>query len=319
MDIQQACKLLGTTPSEDIDSAKKKYKKLVAKHHPDVNKEPNAEQVFKEINQAWEVFEESKNPKPSHFDMGGIEDLFRHMHQQTVTVAPEDVHLNVTLSFKESVTGTSKEFSYRRNRPCQTCRGDGRIPQNNGCTTCKGKGVIEQRSHNMFRTTTCTQCMGRMKSIPCSTCTSLGIQETESPINVKIPGGVVSGNTLRLSSMGNVAKSPIGLHASDAFVHIEVTPHEYLYLKDNSVVFDLHTSLLEALEGKTLSVPTIDGESNITIPPLSKNNQEFLLPNLGVNRTNSQKIILNVSYPDGIDLTRLLNALKEPHDDQLSE
>jgi DnaJ-class molecular chaperone len=94
---------------------------------------------------------------------------------------------------------------------------------------------------------------------------------------------------------------------TEALLHLSVTPQDGLRLENDEVVHDASISLLDALEGCSIYVPTINGQSEITIPPLSKNKDEVVLPDLGPNNGN-QKVIININYP--MDIERLIAALK---------
>ncbi len=296
MDLSKACSLLGTSPSEDLDTAKKKYKKLASKLHPDVNKDPNAEANFKELNQAWEIFEASKTT-PETFNP------FSFFQTQRIHL-PKPIRLSTNLSFQESVLGCIKEFVYQRNTPCTTCHGYGKVHIPNKCKKCNGQGTISERYHNMQRTTTCNECYARDTTKPCTNCSGRSTAISSDPIQVNIPAGAVTGNTLKLQGMGNVENSPIGLHASDVFIDITVEPHPSLTFEPPNVLYFLPLSFKEAIQGTTKIVPTIDGEQTVTIPPLSKHNEVIFLDHLGMKRESPQKVIFNVSYPD--NLTQLV-------------
>ena len=88
---------------------------------------------------------------------------------------------------------------------------------------------------------------------------------------------------------------------TDVHLTISVVPHSKLKLVGNDVVLSFPISLLEALSGCVKNVETISGFKEITIKPKSRNNEEIIIPNLGVNKQGSQRVILDVSYPDNID------------------
>ena len=98
-----------------------------------------------------------------------------------------------------------------------------------------------------------------------------------------------------------MAQVYLGDQYTDVLLTIKVSPHNSLHLEDNDVVCEKEISLLDAIQGATVPVPTIDGFQMIDIIPLSKNKDEVIIPNLGVNKTGNQRVRLNVSYPDNID------------------
>lgn len=120
-------------------------------------------------------------------------------------------------------------------------------------------------------------------------------------VNVSIPGGVVSGNVLRLQGMGHFMGSMMGMEqCSDVLLSLEVSPLEGLSLSGSDVIFTLPLTLCQAVSGVELSVPTIQGEQNVVIPPLSRHKEEVIMSGLGVSGTGNQRVILDVSYPDNI-------------------
>src|ERR1035438_4603022 len=137
MNKEQAYKTLELSTNATETEAKKAFKKLAAKYHPDTNKDPTAESKFKEINAAYQYIQ---NPTPERESAyHNPHNPFNPFGQQRQVVQLENVELNVTISFKESVLGCSKEVKYARKAKCQVCEGSGQIRINNGCTKCGGK------------------------------------------------------------------------------------------------------------------------------------------------------------------------------------
>ena len=285
----------GTSPEE----AKKKYRELTKKYHPDVNKEPGAEDKFKKINEAYQIIQTGKGTDPqdrrSSYHQGGF-------HRQQV-VQLENVEVRQTISFKESVLGCKKEIKYSRHSKCQDCGGAGEIKLNNGCKTCGGKGQVVNRQGNMVMVSTCSECHGQTNITMCSACHGNGTVHADVSVHVSVPAGILDGNILRLQGMGNYAGSFMGLadQHTDAFLHINVTPEPGLSIEGTSVVSHLTISLLDALRGCKQKVKTINGEKEIQVKPQSRNRDEVIIPRQGVSGTGDQKVILDVEYPKNTD------------------
>jgi molecular chaperone DnaJ len=162
----------------------------------------------------------------------------------------------------------------------------------------------------MIFTQTCDKCGGRTRTQSCTKCSSSGVVEADVSVQVNIPGGVVDGNVLRLGGMGNFVTHFMGVEQyTDAHLAISVTPHESLKLVNNDVVLTIQIPLIEALVGCIKKVDTIDGIKDINIKPKSRNSEEVIMPNLGVNRLGSQRVVLDVRYPD--DITDLVDHLSK--------
>jgi molecular chaperone DnaJ len=311
MNLKEAYSILEIPQTATPEEAKKKYRELTKKYHPDVNKEAGAEDKFKKINEAYQVVSTGKSTdrEEMHWqNQSGGFDPFGNMRQQFRV--HHHIELRTTLNFKDSILGCKQKLKFNRKTKCTHCNGAGQVLQNNGCEKCGGQGRIMIQQGTMVMIQTCDKCYGRVQSSPCTDCKSEGTLEAEASIDVTIPGGVQTGNVLRLSGMGNFAGSMMGFDQhTDVHLHLNVTPDPDLRLDGQHVVSDLEISLIEALQGCKKTVKTIMGDKDITIGSKSKNKDEVLIPRLGVNRIGNQRVILNVKYPENID--RLIDFLGE--------
>jgi molecular chaperone DnaJ len=324
MNLSDAYKTLGLSKDASPEEAKKRYRELTKKYHPDVNKEPDAEEKFKKINEAYEIIKSGKDDTVidqhgqwAYQDFINISDIFNINNirrKQSKGVRYEtDISLHTTISFKESVLGCKKNFTYKRKLKCDLCGGDGSAPIHNGCTQCNGTGFITSRHGNMISQSTCNKCMGRQQTEDCKKCNTTGFLEVDTSISISIPAGILDGQILRLQHMGNYAgyinnmfnETDIYTNAN-LLVNVEKIPG--LRLENQDVVSMINISLLEALEGCTKSIETIDGNVDISIPQKTKNKDEVILPNLGVNRKGNHRVIINIEYPSNID--NLISYLK---------
>ena len=309
MNVKKAYSILGIPETATPEEAKKKYRELSKKYHPDINKDDDAEAKIKEINEAYQVISSGKStdredPQPR----GNPFNPFAH--QQTVIHA-ENINLQTSISFKESILGCKREIKFSRKTRCADCGGQGEIALNNGCTQCGGRGQVVNKQGNMVFVQTCNKCYGKSNTEPCKTCRSEGVLDSELSFNVTIRGGIKDSDVLRLNSIGNYVGNfgPIEQH-TDVYVKVSVSPSEDGLTSDGTHVFyTLDVSLLEALAGCKKTVPTILGHKDIEIPVSSKNKDEVSIPNAGVNQVGAQKVILQVRYPQDID--KLVNLLKD--------
>ncbi len=302
MKLQEARDVLGVSAGASQDEVKKKYRELTKKYHPDVNKEPEAEEKFKKINEAYQCVSTGKSTDREENLNSGFSNShynpFSNFGNRRQNNAP-NIDLHTTISFKESVLGCKKELKFSRNGKCTNCNGNGYFNINNGCDRCGGSGNISGRQGNMIFNRTCDKCFGKSTSDACKLCEENGFVNTDVSITVNIPGGVMTGNILRLGGMGNYVGSFMTMDQyTDAHLHITVMPDDNLSLDGANVISTLDISLLDALRGCNKSVKTILGLKDIVIKPMSRNKDEIIISNAGVNGLGNQIVILDVKYPD---------------------
>lgn len=299
MNLKEAYATLEIPQGTSPEDAKKKYRELTKKYHPDINKEPGAEDRFKKINEANQVIQTGKSTDPqdrrSAYHQGGF-------HRQQV-IQLENVEVNLTISFKESVLGCKKEIKYSRQSKCQNCGGAGSVKLNNGCKKCGGRGQVINRQGNMVMVTTCNECYGQANMAECDVCHGGGTLQADVSVHVSVPAGILDNNTLRLQGMGNYAGSFMGLadQHTDAFCHVHVTQEPGLNIEGTSVVSHLTIPLLDALRGCKHKVKTINGEKEIQIKSQSRNCDEVIIPHCGVGGIGDHRVVLDVEYPKNTD------------------
>jgi len=298
MNLKEAYTTLELAQGSSPEEAKKKYRELTKKYHPDINKDPDAEGKFKKINEAYQIIQTGKGTdlQDRHPQQGGF-------HRQQQVIQLENVEVHLTISFKESVLGCKKEIKYARQSKCQDCNGAGDIKLNNGCKKCGGKGQIVNRQGNMVMVTTCNECYGRANVAECSACHGHGTVQADVSVHVSVPAGIMNNNTLRLQGMGNYAGSFLGVadQHTDAFCHVTVTQEPGLNIEGPHVISHLTLPLLDALRGCKRKVKTIHGDKEIQVKPQSRNRDEVIIPHCGVSGTGDQKVVLDVEYPKNTD------------------
>ena len=315
MNLKEAYSILELDQTADADTAKKRYRELTKKYHPDVNKDPGAEDKFKNINEAYKVVSTGKSTDRN--------DVMRQQHSQSgfnpfdpfnrqgnQSRVASHIELYVTISFKDSVLGCRQELKFNRQTKCSDCNGQGERLINNGCKQCNGRGTVTSQRGNMIFTQTCDKCYGQTQSESCNKCQTTGILDVEASISVNVPGGVVSGNVLRLGGMGNFVGNFMGMEQyTDAHLHINVIPEEGLSLQGADIISNLEISLLEALQGCSRKVKTVLGDKDIDIKPMSRNKDEVIISRMGVNRMGNHRVVLDVKYPK--DVNKLIGVLSD--------
>ena len=229
--------VLGVQKNASSDEIKSAFRRLARQYHPDVSKEADAEERFKEINEAYGVLaDQQKRSQYDRFGHAGIGDTggmnydftgdfsdlfeglfggfgFGGMGGRRARNAPRrgrDLQKEISLDFEEAVFGVEKEIKFSRDEVCSTCGGDGAEPGSgiNTFATCKGQGEVRQVRQTILgqvmQTTTCPTCNGRGKTIEnrCHACKGRGLERVTVKKKVKIPAGVEKGTQIRLGGEG---------------------------------------------------------------------------------------------------------------------
>lgn len=315
MKLKEAYATLGLSETATPEEAKKKYRDLTKQYHPDISKEPDAEEKFKKINQAYQIVQNGEEVSPYDQARQSVHSPFNpfndYFHNQQKSFHPADnISISTTISFKESVLGCKKDIKYSRQTKCKDCNGQGKSPINNGCTTCGGKGQVMFKRGNTMFFQQCDKCHGRTQTTNCPVCSAKGIMNVEASVSVSIPGGIKDGNILRLHDMGHYVGSSFMFmdQHTDVHLQVKVNPELGLSIDGMHVVSALEVSLLEALQGCEKKIKTIDGSQIVKVSPLTRHHDEIVIPKMGVNRLGDQKVIMNVKYPKNTDaLIEVLN------------
>ncbi|KAI3460600.1 hypothetical protein Pfo_017263 [Paulownia fortunei] len=329
--------VLGVSKNASKSEIKSAYRKLARSYHPDVNKEPGAEQKFKEISNAYEVL--SDDEKRSIYDRYGeaglkgagmgmgdfsnpfdlFESLFEGMGgmggmgmggrgSRNRATEGEDQVYNLVLNFKEAVFGVEKEIEITRLESCSTCDGSGAKPgtKPSKCSTCGGQGQVVSSARTPLgvfqQVMTCSTCGGAGEiSTPCNTCGGDGRVRKSKRISLKVPAGVDSGSRLRVRSEGNAGRR--GGPPGDLFVIIEVLPDPVLKRDDTNILYTCKVSYIDAILGTTMKVPTVDGMVDLKIPSGTQPGTTLVMAKKGVpflNKSNmrgDQLVKVQVEIP----------------------
>src|SRR5919202_812635 len=237
--------VLGVTRAASVDEIKRAYRQLARKYHPDVNKEPNAENRFKEITEAYEVLSDER--KRQLYDQfghagtqagaGGRGGFEGFLGGQTARRGPHrgsDLRARLELTFEEAVFGTDKELEIPRWETCLICGGNGAEPGKPPvrCPACGGSGEVRRVQQSVFgqfvNVATCDRCRGEGQIVQhkCPECSGKGSVRRTRKLTVTIPAGVDNGNEMRLSSQGEGGER--GGPAGNLYVQFKVLPHTVL-------------------------------------------------------------------------------------------
>ncbi|MCZ8362478.1 MAG: molecular chaperone DnaJ [Microcystis sp. LE19-251.1A] len=309
--------ILGVSRDAGKEDIKRAYRRLARKYHPDVNKEPGAEEHFKEINRAYEILSEPETRNrydrfgeagvsggAAGFDpdnMGGFADIFETIfsgfggiggqataRRRTGPTRGEDLRLDFRLKFREAVFGGEKEIRIRHLETCQTCKGSGARPGTSSrtCTTCNGTGQVRRATRTPFGTfaqvSVCPTCDGAGEVIEekCDVCGGSGRRQETKKLKITIPAGVDNGMKLRVAREGDAGLK--GGPPGDLFVYLTVETDAEFQREGNDIKSNISISYIQAILGCTIKVNTVDGQEDLTIPAGTQPNTVLILENKGV-------------------------------------
>ncbi|KAI4379268.1 hypothetical protein MLD38_005588 [Melastoma candidum] len=242
----------------------------------------------------FDLFETFFGPTMGGF--GGMDSTgFRTRRSSTVTKG-EDLRYDMTLKFTETIFGAEKEFGLSHLETCQACTGTGakvgskmRI-----CSTCGGRGQVmrtEQTPFGMFsQVSICPTCGGDGEVISevCRSCSGEGRVRVKKDIKVKIPPGVSKGSILRVAGEGDAG--PRGGPPGDLFVYLEVEEVPEIQRDGINLSSTLTISYLDAILGSVVKVKTVEGPSDLQIPPGTQPGDTLVLARKGAPKLNKPSI-----------------------------
>lgn len=328
MNRVEAFKILELSSDSSEEEIKKKFRKLAKEKHPDVNKEPGAEESYKKISEAFEYLKIYKdepevtfnNPQSGINLEDWVKEAFRQQggfggfDRQEFVRAPEPIQTSTSISFEESVLGCAKTIEIERQDQCSKCSGMGMCPSSDSCPYCQGKGVKVQNqsqgNHYFQYVMECNSCNKTGKILSgCIECNKKGYFPSKSSLDIKVPGGILNGQTIRLQGAGNKTKANGVTYASDIFVTLSVKPDKDMRLIDGNVISKIEISLKEALEGTTKKVRTVLGETDLEIKPKIRHTDQLILKKYGIEKKGNHLFVVDIKYPN--DVSKLIEILKE--------
>ncbi len=338
--------VLGLSRSASADEIRQAYRGLAKKLHPDINKSPDAEERFKEINEAYAVLsDENRRSSYDRFGHSGVQgmpmdfdfsfsDIFEDffgfgmgMGSRRNRNAPRrgaNLRYDLHLEFEQAVFGLEKELEFERMETCSVCSGSGAEPGTSPsrCQTCNGTGEIRQVRQtilgSMVNVTTCPACRGNGEVVdsPCKKCSGQGLERVTIKRTIAVPAGVDDGTQIRIPGEGEPGSS--GGPRGDMYVVIHVQPHKFFRRKGNDVMLDLGINIAQATLGAEVNVPTLDGDEKLRIPPGTQPGKVLKLrskgiPHLRRSTRGDQLVVISVEIP------RTLNPEQRTLFEQLAE
>ena len=321
--------VLGVSKGASDDEIKRAYKKQARKYHPDLNPDnKEAEEKFKEVNEAYEVLSDSTKKArydqyghagvdpnfgaggfgggfDGNFDFGDLGDIFGSFFgggfggggRRSNPNAPqrgESIRLSLAITFEEAAFGCEKDVTVERMEQCGTCHGNGCAPGTTPevCPDCHGSGQVQVRRQTpmgVFATTSpCGRCGGKGKIIHQPCTDCKGSGSVRKRKTIKASIPAGIDNGQTISIRGQGHAGKNGGPAGDLLITITVKPHELFRREGTSILCDAPITFAQAVLGAELEIPTIDGKVKYDLPEGTQTGTTFRLKGKGIPSINGR-------------------------------
>ncbi len=342
--------VLGVDKDADARTIKRAFLKLARTLHPDVNKEPDAEEKFKEVNEAYSVL--SDDQKRANYDRYGdpngpagfgsdyvdVSDIFggsgfgfgdifdsffgggRGGAGAQARTRGRDMGIHLQITLEEAAAGCAKTLSYERLAPCDDCNGTGAAVggRMQTCSRCHGTGRVVEVQRTIFgqmqTQSACPDCGGSGQVIdhPCETCDGQGRTPSREKVEVKIPAGIHSGQSVKVEGKGEAGLR--GEVSGDLVVSVEIKPSERFERQGDDLYCTVKVDSLQAILGtKVVLDGILEGEkAEVEIPAGCQFGQQVVIerrgmPRMGMIARGNLVAVVQVETPTDLTKAQLLS------------
>lgn len=314
--------VLGISRDSTKQEIKNSYRKLAFKYHPDRNKSSDAEEIFKEISEAYAILsDDEKRRQYDAFGHAGIgarytsEDIFRGVnfeeifrdlgfgfggfdifdtffgHRRANRYGPKrgnDLRYDLEINLEDVVKGLNNEIKVPRTEACDACNGSGAAAGTKPikCSKCNGSGQVQHSRSTGFahfvQVTTCNVCGGKGSTID-TPCDKCHGGGTVSAIR-KIRVEIPSGveTGSRLRLRGQGEAGARGGPSGDLYVVVHVKPHSVFQRMNSDILCEVSIGFVKAALGAEIEVPTLEGKAKLKIPKGTQTHTVFRLKGKGL-------------------------------------
>ena len=310
--------VLGVAKGAGADELKKAYRKLAMQFHPDRNPDdPNADQKFREINEAYDVLKDEQKRAAydrfghAAFEQGGMgggrggfggdshfsgfADIFDEMFGEFMGgrrgggqsgARGSDLRYDMEISLEEAFAGKNTEIKIPSSIQCDDCKGAGGAngSQPVECGTCRGAGKVRATQGFFTIERTCPTChgMGKVIKDPCKGCGGTGRKRKEKTLAVSIPAGIEDGSRIRLTGEGEAGMR--GAPNGDLYIFLSLQRHRLFQREGANIHCRVPLDMVTASLGGTIEVPSIDGgRVKVIIPSGTQSGHQFRMRGKGMS------------------------------------
>jgi molecular chaperone DnaJ len=235
------------------------------------------------------------------FDFGDVGDIFSEFFtggfggQSSGSRARkgEDLSLNISITFKESIKSVEKKININKISFCPSCNGSTAEKGSSfsTCKSCNGHGKVTEIKKSFFGSfqsvRECDNCFGKgeVPEKKCTECKGKGIAKTKEEFTIKIPAGLDNGQVLKVTGKGNAILSGI---PGDLYVRIDIDKDKNWTRKGYDIVSPLHIKVTESILGGSREVDVLGEKENIKIPEGVLSGQKITVRGAGVLTSNKK-------------------------------
>lgn len=330
--------ILGLSRDASEQDVKRAYRKLARKYHPDANPDdPEAEERFKELTEAYEVLSNPESrraydtyghqvprggagtrPGADHHPFGGFQDIFEAFfgdrfgdpffdlgQRRRQPSRGGNAEAEVEIDLKEAAFGTEREVKVQTVRICSACDGIGGTGTRL-CGACGGSGVLrsvrETLLGQVMHQQTCSACggSGRVVTERCEECRGSGRVSEVVSRRVRIPAGIEDGMRIRIPGWGHAGEP--GASSGDLYVNVRVREHPELMRDGDDLIHRVNVTFVQAALGTEVEVPTLEGSETVRIEPGTQPGTTLVLRGEGMPRMRGGgrgdlKVVVDVMVP----------------------
>jgi molecular chaperone DnaJ len=316
--------ILGLEPGAAPAEIKRAYRRLARRYHPGINPGDHAaEAMFQRIAEAYDTLSDPDRRRlydsaggtaaaagaAGAFEFAGFDfsfaahgpeaatfsELFAEVLHPAATDRNEsepgaDLHAAVVVTFEESIRGVERQVIVTRQVECSVCGGAGRIRTREGrCPHCEATGRVRWARGHMVFAKACAACggTGHQRDARCEVCTARGRLVRSEAVAVRLPPGVADGARLRVGEKGHAGHR--GGRIGDLYVDVHVQPHPLLRREGNDLFIVVPVAVHEAMLGARISVPTLDGNVSVRVPPGTPAGQRFRVSGHGAPASSGDR------------------------------
>jgi molecular chaperone DnaJ len=323
--------VLGVERGATEAEIKKAFRRLARELHPDVSKEPDAQERFRAVAEAYEVLSDAERRElydrfghaglrrggfaPTNVDFSNLADIFSAFFGDDLFARNRggrsrggDVGAAVRIELVDAFAGVTRTVPVEVAATCERCDGDGAEPGSERvtCETCGGRGQLQGVSRSIFgefvRTQTCPACLGAGTIVesPCTTCEGHGRTVEERELEVDIPAGIHDGQRIRMRGRGHAGAN--GGLPGDAYVEVHVARDPRFERDGDDIVSAVDLTIVQAARGATVTIPTIEGEAELELAAGTQPNEVRVLRGRGMaslqrGRRGDHRVLVNVVVP----------------------